>query len=406
MKGKKMSGFPERHRALSDFFGAWKPKLEEEWVTLPHAPGRVTMRALYSANTLPVYRCSACDGIAVHSASFQDDFPDTSTWRPGVEYERADTGDDFSDKYDAIIPIEEVEEHADGSVTISADVPVEAGWNTMARGATIREGDLLIEADRPIRPWDLASLSLGGAVVVPVHKKPVVAFIPTGNELIPQGMKPNRGENVDTNSIMAEAMLREMGAEPVLFPIVKDHKKQLVEAVETALAISDFVILNGGTALGAEDFNFALELKNARTIHHYIAAAPGRPLAMMVVGDKPVINLPGPTVGAFFGMEWCIRSIISRLLNIPVPQRPTVDCILQDEITAHPDMAILCNLRITKNAAGELLAHPVSFHSSGTAAALATNGLYIKEVGVRKLEKGSSIKVQLMRGEEYIEQEA
>ena len=89
-----MEGFPTREEALADFFAAWE------------AVGRVLARDVVSTNTLPVVRASSFDGIAVKSAAFADGLPDTSGWKLGVDYVRADTGDDFPDDFDAVVMIE------------------------------------------------------------------------------------------------------------------------------------------------------------------------------------------------------------------------------------------------------------------------------------------------------------
>ena len=101
-----MEGFPTREEALADFFAAWEPVGGEELVTLDEAVGRVLARDVVSTNTLPVVRASSFDGIAVKSAAFADGLPDTSGWKLGVDYVRADTGDDFPDDFDAVVMIE------------------------------------------------------------------------------------------------------------------------------------------------------------------------------------------------------------------------------------------------------------------------------------------------------------
>ena len=134
MGEKIMHGFPSREEALADFFAAWEPPAEAtELVSLDEAVGRVTARDLVSANTLPVVRASACDGIAVRSAAFADGRPDTSSWELGRDYVRADTGDDFPDAYDAVIMIEKAAIQPDGSVVLDDDVQVESGTNVRRR---------------------------------------------------------------------------------------------------------------------------------------------------------------------------------------------------------------------------------------------------------------------------------
>ena len=248
MGEKIMHGFPSREEALADFFAAWEPPAEAtELVSLDEAVGRVTARDLMSANTLPVVRASACDGIAVRSAAFADGRPDTSAWELGRDYVRADTGDDFPDAYDAVIMIEKAAIQPDGSVVLDDDVQVGPGTNVRQAGDTIRAGAPLMKAGLPIRPTDLAALAMGGITLVPVRRKPRIAFIPTGSELVPAGIAPRRGQNVDTNSLMVKHMLIEYGAEPLIFPIVHDDEAALERAFAEALAVADRIgVMNKG----------------------------------------------------------------------------------------------------------------------------------------------------------------
>src|SRR5699024_6204 len=101
----------------------------------------------------------------------------------------------------------------DGSVTFDDDVAVEPGSGVRPRGSTLREGEPLMSAGSIVRPTDLAALAMGGISMVPVRAKPRVAFIPTGSELVPAGIKPRRGQNVDANSLMCKHLLIEYGAE-------------------------------------------------------------------------------------------------------------------------------------------------------------------------------------------------
>ena len=87
-----------------------------------------------------------------------------------------------------------------------------------------------------------------------VYRKPRVAFLPTGSELVPLGAPVGRGQNIDSNSVLAQAMLTEMGAEPLCYPIVPDQPEALAEALEQALQAADVVLLNGGSSKGAEDY--------------------------------------------------------------------------------------------------------------------------------------------------------
>ncbi|MEA5019835.1 MAG: molybdopterin molybdotransferase MoeA [Gordonibacter sp.] len=407
MGEKIMDGFPSREEALTDFFAAWKPSAQTtatELVSLDEAIGRITARDLVSANTLPVVRASSCDGIAVKSTAFAEGLPDTSTWKIGEDYVRADTGDDFPDDYDAVIMIEKVVIQPNGSVILDNDVQVQAGTNVRDAGDTIKAGTPLIEAGRPIRPTDLAALAMGGITLVPVRRKPRIAFIPTGSELIPAGIAPRRGQNVDTNSLMVKHMLIEYGAEPLIFPIVHDDPSALEAAFSEALAVADAVVVNGGSAVGEEDFNVRMIEARGRVIHHYIAAVPGRPLMMAVADEKPVIDLPGPTLAAYYGTQWCLQAIVARFLGVPVRKMATVQARSAAEVSGPQQMANIARVNLVhdKSSPTGYTAQFLNFKSGDLAACMASNAQRISPLGERGFAAGDLVEVDLLRGEEFI----
>lgn len=408
MGEKIMDGFPSREEALADFFKAWKPSAQAtatELVSLDEAIGRITARNLVSTNTLPVVRASGCDGIAVKSAAFAEGLPDTSIWKMGQDYVRADTGDDFPDDYDAVIMIEKVAIQPDGSVILDDDVQVMAGTNVRKAGDTIKVGTPLIEAGRPIRPTDLAALAMGGVTLVPVRRKPRIAFIPTGSELIPAGIAPRRGQNIDTNSLMVKHMLIEYGAEPLIFPIVHDDQAALEAAFCEALTIADAVVVNGGSAVGEEDFNVRMIEAHGQVIHHYIAAVPGRPLMMAVADGKPVIDLPGPTLAAYYGTQWCLQAIVARFLDIPLRKIATVQARSAAEVSGPPQMANIArvNLMHDKSSPTGYTAQFLNFKDGDLAACMASNAQRISPLGERGFAAGELVEVDLLRGEEFID---
>ena len=409
MGEKIMQGFPSREEALADFFAAWEPPAAAtatELVSLDEAIGRVTARDLVSANTLPVVRASACDGIAVRSAAFAGGRPDTSTWELGRDYVRADTGDDFPDAYDAVIMIEKAALQPDGSVVLDDDVQVEPGTNVRQAGDTIKAGTPLMKAGLPIRPTDLAALAMGGITLVPVRRKPRIAFIPTGSELVPAGIAPHRGQNVDTNSLMVKHMLIEYGADPLVFPIVHDDEAALERAFAEALAVADAVVVNGGSAVGEEDFNVRMIEARGRVVHHYIAAVPGRPLMMAVADGKPIIDLPGPTMAACYGTQWCLQAVVARFLGVPVRKAPVVQARAAAAVGGPPQMANIARVNLTRdgdpaNPTG-YTAEFLNFKAGDLAACMASNAQRVSPIGERGFEAGSLVDVELLRGEELI----
>jgi molybdopterin molybdotransferase/putative molybdopterin biosynthesis protein len=399
-------GASSRAEVLEKLFSLWKPVPQTETVPIEEASGRITARDIHSRVTLPEVHASSRDGIAVKSAacsipSAGSGTADYPLWKEGVDYARADTGDDFDDRYDAVIQIEDVTFLETGGVRLSPGLAVTSGMNVFGRGSMIREGETILEKGLPIRPCDVGALARGAVWDVPVVKKPVAAFIPTGDELVPPRKTPKRGENIDTNSIMAEKTLAAMGASPELFPIQKDNKAGLENILKKALSTADIVVINGGSSKGAEDHNARLLSEMGSLVCHGVSAAPGRPLAVAVIDGKPVINLPGPLLATYFGLDWCVRAVVCRALGIPVPKRPVVRARLTgsgEPRQLPPDFEFLTRVIVTRTGGG-WEAWPVPL---GYVDGKRTQGFHSGQCAIKGSRMpGREVDVELLYGEEY-----
>jgi molybdopterin molybdotransferase/putative molybdopterin biosynthesis protein len=394
-----------RAEVMERLFAGWNLRHETEIVPLEEAKGRISAETIRARFTLPLVRSSAVDGIAVRSAAFSS-LPDTARWKTGEDYVRADTGDDFDDRFDAVIMIEDVVFNDKGGFTLSPDLKVLPGMNIHGRGSAVAEGEAILESGLVIRSCDLGALARGGIWGAPVVKKPVVSFIPTGNELIPVGKEPQRGENIDTNSIMVKHMLLDMGAEPRIFPIHRDDPPRLKASLLEALAVSDAVIINGGSSKGAEDYNARLLAELGDIVCHGVHAAPGRPVCIAVIDNKPAINVPGPMLASYFVMDWCVRGIVCRFLGIPMPVRPFVKAVLRGESPRRglPDgFEFFSRMILTPVCGGPVNyeARPVPLERvPGMRTVGFHNGQYIFR-GPRPAGPGDEIEVELLCGPEY-----
>jgi molybdopterin molybdotransferase/putative molybdopterin biosynthesis protein len=396
-----LSNRTTKDAALRAFFGKLPLWNQIEAVPLDNAIGRVCAQALTSQNTLPVVRASMMDGIAVASHRFKNGIPETTGWIEGRDFARADTGDDFDDAFDAVIPIEEVSFDGSGRLLLAEGVEVFEGSRVRRSGSAIRRGEPVASPGIILGPSDLAALAMGGITEVPVVRKPVAAFIPTGTELVPAGTVPERGQNIDCNTVMARHLLSDMGAEPWLFPIVSDAQEAMERALEKALKTADIVILNGGSSKGRDDLTARLLKKHGEVVVHGIAAGPGRPMCLAIIDGKPVINLPGPVVAAYYGLDWCVRAVVSRHLGIPLIERERVSAFLAADMPCPPPIAFLCRLQVTRTG-DTYVATPVPFRSATMGAWLSTNGQFVSQIGAGDHKKGDILAIELLRGKEFI----
>ncbi len=392
---------PTRKQVIETLFAKWQPVDLVETIATEEALGRVLTHNYHALYSIPVVRASAMDGVAVISERFANGIPDTGQWVIGVDYCRADTGDDFDDRFDAVIPIEKVIVSETG-LQIDPGVRVTKNMNIRPSGSMIMKGTTVGQAGRRLCSFDLACLAMGGIAQVEVYKKPRVAFLPTGSELVPLGTAVTRGENIDSNSVLVKNMLLEMGAEPIMYPIVKDDRQQLDSTLDRALAQADVVILSGGSSKGEEDFNARILEERGVALFHWVAAAPGKPMCVSIIENKPVINIPGPPIAMLYGMEWCIRAIVHHLLHIPMLKRQAIIGTLTEDIQAPPSMEVLCMMDVQNTPEGYRVKQK-PWRNGSMVEGLSAGALYITELGVEVKRAGEMLPVYLLRGEEYFD---
>lgn len=394
-----------KEEALSRILEQWTPAHHTEMVSLEAAAGRVLAEDQFSLYQIPVYRASAMDGVAISYAQVKDGVPNTARWKEGKEFVRADTGDDFPDEYDTVIPIEAVTLLPGGGLQFARDLEITQGMNVRAAGSQLSNGICVAHKGTKLNAMDLAAIGMAGHTRVPVVAKPLVAFIPTGSELVPVGQPLKRGQNFDTNSLMIGQLLREAGAEPILTPIVRDNRAELKQRLEQMLGRADIILLNAGTSKGDEDYCGRL-LEEYGALFHGVAAVPGRPMSIAIVRGTPVVNLSGPALAAFHGFDWAVRPLIFRFLGIPEPKRSTVEATLTADLRVPEQLSMMHRISVTEAVDGSLIATPVGGRGNGNLpGALTSNGVYITKPGDGPLETGDVLQVEMLRDKESIRQQ-
>ena len=391
-----------REEVVAGLIKRWHPRRLTELVPVDQALGRIPARDVRARVTLPVVRASAGDGVAVRSADFAQGMPDTAGWVQGRDFVRADTGDDFDDAFDAVIMIEDVTLTPEGGIAIREGVRLTPGSGVRPAGSTVKAGERLAQAGLPLRPRDLAGLEMGGVEEVEVWRRPVAAFIPTGSELIPPGTPLSRGKTYDTNSLLVRETLRELGAAPLIFPIVPDVYEDMAQALDRALDRADLVILGGGSSKGDEDISATLLHERGEVLCHGAQAVPGKPLCTALIGGKPVLNLPGPMMAAYHGLEWCVSALVAHYLGRPVRRRTAVEATLTAPVKGSDQVSMLLVVEVTRKADGSgYWAAPYNFKTLPLGRVTGANGQYMTRLG-EQLQAGDTIRVELLRGVEDI----
>lgn len=301
-----------------------------EEIPTSQAVGRVLTKAAYAKICCPHYNASAMDGIAVRAGDTYSASENTPVFLTPDMYTVVDTGDAVPDDKDAVIMVEELSFEADGRVKIIASVyPFQ---NVRQIGEDICMGDMIAPSFTEITPSLCGALLAGGITSVSVIKKPTVAVIPTGDEIVSPTDNPKKGEIIEFNSSIFSGMLSEWGAEAEVYPIIPDKKELLRDKIREAAEKYDAVLILAGSSAGRDDYTCDIIKDLGEVCVHGIAIKPGKPAVLGKIGSTPMVGLPGYPVSAIVVMREIVRKLIAFLLHKTVKEENKVTAVLGKRI--------------------------------------------------------------------------
>lgn len=277
--------------------------------------GRVLSCAHYALRSSPHYLSCAMDGIAITAASIAS----ASESRPAVltkeDYITVDTGDPLPEGCDCVIMIEQVVNNEDGTISLYSSA---APWTNVRQiGEDISMGDMVAPSYTRITPALTGALLASGIMQVTVVRTPSVAIIPTGDEIVPADSQLKDGDIPEYNSAIFSSMLREWGAQPIVYPIAKDDPDVIAASVKDASERCDAVIVIAGSSAGRDDYTSTVLSRLGQLVVHGIAIKPGKPAVLGHIGPVPFFGVPGYPVSGILIMEKVVRHFISRLTMLP-----------------------------------------------------------------------------------------
>ena len=389
-----------------------------------NALGRVTAEPIWAKVSSPHYHASAMDGFAVRAINTTGALPSKPlTLQIGPEAEYVDTGDPLPDWANAVIPIENAEsldEH--GSVTNEIRDPASirirasvAPWSHVRPlGEDIVATQLVLPAGHTLRAVDLGAVAAAGHQEIHVARKPKVAILPTGTELVPIGSKLKAGDILEYNSLVLAAQIKAMGGEPTRYPITKDDFDLICERVLEASQEHDLVLLNAGSSAGAEDFSAKVVEKLGTLLVHGVAVRPGHPVILGLVNRQseslipdtshltPIIGVPGYPVSAALTIDIFVEPLIAKWLGRKPHVLPTETAVLTRKLVSPPGDDDF--VRVVVGKVGErLLAAPLSRGAGVITSLVQADGLALIPSGTQGFEAGEKIQVRLYRSKSEIE---
>ena len=403
----------------------WEP-FPGELVPLADAAGRVTAGPVWARFSSPHYHASAMDGFVVRA---QDTAGVTQTrplrmqlLGPGADLPTEDlarpaqpvnTGHPLPLWANAVIMVENVQLlDMDGNPVatlqsaashIEIRDPVAPWQHIRPMGEDMVATELVLPANHTLRPVDLGAIAGAGHTAVTVRRKPRVAIIPTGSELVPveRGQLPRPGEIIEYNSIVLAAQIAEWGGQPTRWNIVPDEFDAIRAAVADAARAHDLVLINAGSSAGTEDYTASVVADLGQLLVHGVAVRPGHPVILGIVNDTPVIGVPGYPVSAALTGEIFVEPLLARWLGRPPAERPMIEATVSRRVLS--PMGDDEFLRVTVGQVGDrVVATPLGRGAGAISTLVRADGILQIPRFSEGLEAGESVTVRLYRSPDAI----
>ncbi len=293
------------------------------------ALGRALGKEIVSEEDLPDFSRSSMDGYAVQAKDTfgaSDSLPaflevagevlmgsiPAEVVTPGTAI-KISTGGMIPEGADAVIMIEYCHSVDDKTIEVSRSVaPLE---NIIGRGDDFKKGDIIFNKSTVLRPQDIGVLAGLGIQEILVYKRPKIAIISTGDEVVPIDQSPKPGQVRDINSYTLSAFCTQSGAIPVNMGLCKDNFDEMREMVACALDSCDSIWISGGSSVGARDMTLKVleSFAGMQLLVHGIAISPGKPTIIAKIGNKAIFGLPGHVASAMVVAEVFLNPFLSRL---------------------------------------------------------------------------------------------
>lgn len=381
-----------------------------ETVALPEALGRITAQPFTAPAPLPAFARSTMDGYAVRAA---DTFGASQTLpaylnvigevpmgrAPAISVRPTQaalvhTGGMLPEGADAVVMIEMTQKTQGAEIEVLKAVA--PGENILRVGDDVEAGAPLFPAGHRLRPQDVGGLAALGITHVNVVRRPRVALIATGDEVVPPDTDAGPGQVRDVNSYALAAQITQAGGEPIRCGIAPDNFEALLTAARAALADADMLVLSAGSSVSTRDMTAQAidQLGTPGTLVHGVAVKPGKPTILAVAEGKPVFGLPGNPVSAMVIADVFVVPTIYRWLGCAAPTRQTVRAKLTHNVPSQAGRVDYIPARLVERN-GETAVEPLFGKSNQIFTLVYADGMVIIPSAANGLSAGELVEMRL-----------
>ena len=386
--------------------------LGAETIPLDQALGRVLAEDVLAEVDVPGFDRASVDGLALRA----EDTQGATAHAPALLHLTADlltpgvapiagigphqasviaTGGMLPRGADAVVMVEHTETLPGTPLRVAVHRPAAPGAFIAGAGSDIAMGETVLRRGRAVTSREVAMLAAIGRAQVPVWRRPVVAILSTGNEVVAPGGPIAPGQVFDSNAATLAAAVEEQGGTPLRLGIVPDDPARLEAALADALARADVVVLSGGTSKGAGDLasRAAAGLVRPGIVVHGVALKPGKPLCLAVQDGKPVAILPGFPTSAIFTFHAFVAPVIRAFAGRAPAPTETAEATLPMRIASERGRTEYVLSSLVPGPDG-LLAYPTAKGSGAVTGFAAADGFFAIPAATDGLPAGTRVTVQ------------
>ncbi len=393
--------------------------LGKDVVSLDECLFRVLAEPILARRDVPPQDNSAMDGFALTSLATEGASDGTPVSLPVVrtikagdlagppiqesEAVRIMTGAPVPGGVDTVVRVEDTYVEAENLFLIK---PVKKGANIRQAGEDIKTTEEVLPEGRPLRPADLGLVASQGIAQLKVYRRPEVAILATGDEVVSLGEIPHEAQIYSSNSHALTALVRECGAIPRQLGIAHDDPEHLAAMIEEGLQ-SDVLVTTGGISMGDYDYLKDVFGKvGVEILFWKVAQKPGKPMTFGVRHGKAVFALPGNPVSATLSFELYVRPALRKMMGHSRLFRPTVWAVLDQDIKKKPGRRNFIRGIVERKKDGVLYAHTTGEQGSGILRSMSdANGIIVLSEDAEGAKAGEKVEVYLIDSEEALSAE-
>jgi len=383
-----------------------RPIEDIEEVDILAAVGRVLAEDVIAPIDIPPFDRAAEDGYAVRAEDtfgasrihpkklkiigrvLAGESPNVKV-EPNTAVEIA-TGAVLPEGANAVVRVEDTELDENGEFVIIY-AAVHPGFDVSKRGEDIKKGQILLKRGTLLKPAQIGALAAVGLNRVKVFRKPRIAIVPTGDELVEPGKKLQPGKIYDVNTYTLSAIAIENGAIPVMVERIPDDLEDLRKALERALEVADLIVFSGGSSVGVRDFLINIFEEKGKVLFHGVKIKPGKPTLAAIINDKLVLGFPGYPTSCLSNAYYFLVPLIRKLARLPEKRWHIVKGRMAHRITSTLGRMQILPVRIN----GDLVESAFKESGAITSMSNAEGLVYIPE-DVDLLEKGDVVDVYII----------